>query len=392
MSSDIDEAKQAYLEYMEGSVAAFAPGRIEFLGNHLDYNGGLVLGAAIDAGIYALATPRKDTSVRLFSESFEDAVVETNLSDFSRLEGKQSWANYCLGVLKVMQDAEMAPLSGFSLTLTTNLPVSVGLSSSAALELATALVFSQLAGQELNRKDLVKFCRKAENEFVGMPCGILDQATSAFGKKDHLVLIDCKTESVSSLPMPAESQLWIFDSGIKHDLIDSHYATRNEECQEALRLIRKLEPSLTCLAQAGEKLVEKANLTGQIRKRALHVVREQERVLSFQKGLSENARLRDLGGLLTDSHHSSSELFENSCPELDALVQSLVGHDQVLGARLTGGGFGGAVLAWTTTEFQQTDTDMIANSYEKQFGHRPAAHCFSPSKGASIEDWKKAKG
>jgi len=391
MSEEITKAKKAYLEYMKGSVAAFAPGRIEFLGNHLDYNGGLVLGAAIDSGIYALAIPREDTFVRLFSDSFEDAVVETDLSSFARQEGRKSWANYCLGVLKVMQDAELAPDIGFSLTLTTNLPVSVGLSSSAALELATALVFSQLGGQKLSRKDLVTVCRKAENEFVGMPCGILDQATSAFGKKDHLVLIDCETESVSSLPMPAESQLWIFDSGIKHDLIDSHYATRNEECKEALRLIREVEPSLTCLAKADEKMVEKANLPTQIRKRVLHVIGEQERVLSFQRGLTEKASLRELGRLLTDSHNSSSGLFENSCPELDALVQSLAPCEQVLGARLTGGGFGGAVLAWTTTEFQQNEADEIASSYEKKFGHRPETHCFSPSKGARIEDWKQAR-
>lgn len=390
MSEEIAKAKKAYLETMKGSVAAFAPGRIEFLGNHLDYNGGLVLGAAIDSGIYALALPREDTLVRLFSESFEDAVVETSLDGFSRQEGKTSWANYCLGVLKVMQDAEWAPDKGFSLTLTTNLPVSVGLSSSAALELATALVFSRLAGRELSHKDLVRVCRKAENEFVGMPCGILDQATSAFGKKDHLVLIDCETESISCLPMPAESQLWIFDSGIKHDLVDSHYAARNEECQEALRLIRKTHPRLNCLAKADAVMVEKANLPTQIRKRALHVVGEQERVLSFQRGLFEKASLLELGRLLTDSHKSSSELFENSCPELDALVQSLAGHDQVLGARLTGGGFGGAVLAWTTTGFQQSEADEIANSYEKKFGHRPETHCFSPSQGARIEDWKQA--
>ena len=392
MSEEITKAKKAYLEFMKGSVAGFAPGRIEFLGNHLDYNGGLVLGAAIDSGIYALAIPREDTFVRLFSDSFEDAVVETDLSSFARQEGRKSWANYCLGVLKVMQDAKLAPDKGFSLTLTTNLPVSVGLSSSAALELATALVFSQLAGQELSRKDLVTVCRKAENEFVGMPCGILDQATSAFGKKDHLVLIDCETESVSSLPMPAESQLWIFDSGIKHDLVDSHYATRNEECKEALRLIREVEPSLTCLAKADEQMVEKASLPTQMRKRALHVIGEQERVLSFQRGLTEKASLRELGRLLTDSHNSSSGLFENSCPELDALVQSLAPCEQVLGARLTGGGFGGAVLAWTTTEFQQNEADEIASSYEKKFGHRPETHCFSPSKGARIEDWKQTKG
>ena len=316
--------------------------------------------------------------------------METSLDGFSRQEGKTSWANYCLGVLKVMQDAEWAPDMGFSLTLTTNLPVSVGLSSSAALELATALAFSRLAGRELSHKDLVRVCRKAENEFVGMPCGILDQATSAFGKKDHLVLIDCETESISCLPMPAESQLWIFDSGIKHDLVDSHYAARNEECQEALRLIRKTHPRLNCLAKADAVMVEKANLPTQIRKRALHVVGEQERVLSFQRGLSEKASLRELGRLLTDSHKSSSELFENSCPELDFLVQSLAGYDQVLGARLTGGGFGGAVLAWTTTGFKQSEADEIANSYEKKFRHRPETHCFSPSQGARIEDWKQA--
>ena len=391
MSKKIAKAKQAYLEHMEGSAAAFAPGRIEFLGNHLDYNGGLVLGAAIDAGIYALANPREDKVIRLFSESFEEAVVETGLNGFSKQEGEKSWANYCLGVLEVMQSKGLAPDFGFSLVLVSDLPVSAGLSSSAALELATALALSGLARKEISQKELVGICRKAENEFVGMPCGILDQASSAFGKKDHLVLIDCETESASSLPMPAESRLWVLDSGIKHDLVDSHYATRNQECKEALRLIREVEPSLTCLAKADEKMVEKANLPTQIRKRALHVIGEQERVLSFQRGLTEKASLRVLGRLLTDSHNSSSELFENSCPELDALVQSLAPCEQVLGARLTGGGFGGAVLAWTTTEFQQNEADKIASSYEKKFGHRPETHCFSPSKGARTEDWKQTK-
>ena len=193
-------ADKTLVEPTKGSVAAFAPGRIEFLGNHLDYNGGLVLGAAIDSGNLRPGQPARDNLVQLFSESFEDAVVETSLDGFHGIEGKTSWANYCLGVLKVMQEAGLAPDNGFSLTLKTNLPVSVGLSSSAALELATALAFSRLAERELSHKDLVRLCRKAENEFVGMPCGILDQATSAFGSKDHLVLIDCETESVYPSP------------------------------------------------------------------------------------------------------------------------------------------------------------------------------------------------
>ena len=181
-------------------MAAFAPGRIEFLGNHLDYNGGMVLGAAIDAGIYVLASPRRDKGLRLFSESFEGEVVETGLDQFRKIEGKGSWANYCLGVLKAMQERGLAPSSGFSLTFVSNLPVSAGLSSSAALELATGLALAQLADREVGLEELAGICREAENDFVGMPCGILDQASSALGRPDHLVLIDCRNESFSTLP------------------------------------------------------------------------------------------------------------------------------------------------------------------------------------------------
>jgi galactokinase len=375
---------------MKGSVAAFAPGRIEFLGNHLDYNGGLVLGAAIDAGIHALATPRKDRSIRLFSESFQDAVVETNLDGFSKQKGKTSWANYCLGVLKVMQETGMAPKRGFSLTLTTDLPASVGLSSSAALELATALALSQLAGRELDRKDLVRVCRKAENEFVGLPCGILDQATSAYGRKDHLVLIDCEREDFTTLPLPPLSRLWVFDSGIKHDLVDSQYARRHEECVEALGSIRKQASGLKCLAQADEDMITRADMPKKTSKRALHVVREQKRVLSFREGLKANAKTSELGLLLTDSHQSSSLFFENSCPEVDFLVGKLESQKEVLGARLTGGGFGGAVLAWTTTDFRLEDAQAIANIYAKEHGHIPSVHSFSPSEGARVEPWTGA--
>jgi galactokinase len=382
---------QSHWSERKGAVASFAPGRIEFLGNHLDYNGGLVLGAAINAGIYASATPNKGNDIRLCSESFEDAIVETNLESFSRQEGKNSWANYCLGVLKVMQDLGLAPRTGFSLTLKTDLPVSVGLSSSAALELASALALAQLADQKLDRKELVRICRRAENEFVGVPCGILDQATSAFGREDHLVLIDCEKEDFSTLPLPSNSRLWVFDSGIKHDLVDSHYAQRHDECQLALGLIQKNTGSPSCLAKANEPLLEEADLPTLVKKRALHVVREQKRVRLFHEGLQNKTNPKTLGLLLTDSHNSSSEFFENSCPELDALVQFLVECEEVLGARLTGGGFGGAVLAWTTTEFKQTEADEIANSYKKQFGHCPQTHCFTPSRGASIENRKETK-
>jgi galactokinase len=387
MDNEKEKANKAYRDAMNGSVASFAPGRIEFLGNHLDYNGGLVLGAAIDVGIYALATPSEGDGIRLFSESFEDAIVECSLDGFCRQEGKTSWANYCLGVLKVMQEVGLAPRTGFSLTFTTDLPVSVGLSSSAALELATAIALAQLAGHRLGHKELVGICRKAENEFVGVPCGILDQATSAFGRKDHLVSIDCEKEDFSTLPLPPHSKLWIFDSGIKHDLVDSHYAKRHGECLAALGSLQENGQEITCLAKAQEESIEQASMPENVSKRARHIVGEQKRVLSFREGLASHKSIREMGLLLNDSHESSSLLFENSCPEVDFLASKLQAHPEVLGARLTGGGFGGAVLAWTATGFGPIDADAIAKEHENEFDHLPSVHSFAPSNGARVEPW-----
>ena len=169
------DSKEAYRKYMKDSVAAFAPGRIEFLGNHLDYNGGTVLGAAINAGIYGLAKPTGDDSFRLFSESFEKAVITGSINHLEKQTGEKSWGNYCLGVLKALQARELAPNHGFSLILTTDLPMAAGLSSSAAVELATSLCLLQLAGKDISKNEWVTICREAENQWVGLPCGILDQ-------------------------------------------------------------------------------------------------------------------------------------------------------------------------------------------------------------------------
>ncbi|MEC7801648.1 MAG: galactokinase family protein, partial [Verrucomicrobiota bacterium] len=196
-----EDYKMAFVEDTKDWCFSFAPGRIEFLGNHLDYNGGDVLGMAVNAGIYCLGVPDSENKpdgntksknrFSLFSENFEDAVWEGQLDNIERQDGKFAWTNYCLGVLKELQERDLAPSEGFRLIFTSNLPTSVGLSSSAALELASALTILQLAEKSLPTKELASLCRSAENQFVGLPCGILDQGTSAFGKKDHLVHIDC---------------------------------------------------------------------------------------------------------------------------------------------------------------------------------------------------------
>ena len=378
----IKQAKQAYFESMNDATASFAPGRIEFLGNHLDYNGGVVLGTAINAGIYGLAQPTKGLAFHLFSESFEGGDISGLINNLQKQTGKKSWGNYCLGVLRVLQDKGLAPEQGFSLILSTDLPMSAGLSSSAAVELATAQCLLQLANKKVSKKELVNICRQAENEWVGLPCGILDQGTSAFGQSDQIVRIDCANEIFSTIHLPSGTSFWIFDTGIKHDLVDSLYSTRNQECMDALSFLKKNDPGLECLASCSITLLEQTEMAENLISRARHVVEEQERVNQFIEGLKSGKEANELGNLLNASHQSSSNLFENSLPQLDFLVDLLSNTEEVHGARLTGGGFGGAVLAWTTNKFSEKHATSIAHTYEKKWQFYPGFHSFLPSNGA----------
>ena len=381
-----DGEKESHLNSIEYAVAAFAPGRLEFLGNHLDYNGGIVLGTAIDAGIYGFARPNQDLSFQLSSESFEGGDISGQINKLEKQSGKQSWGNYCLGVLRVLQEKGLAPDHGFSLNLSTDLPMSAGLSSSAAVELTTAQCLLQLAKKAVTKKELVNICRQAENEWVGLPCGILDQGTSAFGESDQIVRIDCANETFSTLPLPANTNFWIFDTGIKHDLVDSLYGTRNQECIDALVLLQKHDDSLECLAHCSSTLLDQAEMAENLKNRARHVVQEQVRVTQFIEGIKNGRKINELGDLLTASHQSSANLFENSLPQLDFLVDLLANTEEIHGARLTGGGFGGAVLAWTTNRFSPENAKSIANEYEKRWQSMPNFHSFLPSNGASIYD------
>ncbi len=385
-ASERGSSSTSYRKLMKDARMAQAPGRIEFLGNHVDYNGGRVLGAAIDGIVCALAIPREDPSIRLFSETFENAVVETTLDDASARKGPESWANYPLGILWALREKGLAPTSGFELILTTDLPLSAGLSSSAAVELATALALLQLGDHTLDKTELARLCRQAENEFVGMPCGLLDQGVCAHGEVDRLVLIDCRKESFSTLPLPENTYLWTFDTGIKHDLVDSLYSTRHDECRQALEALRENQPDIPCLAEASSENLSTSSLPDTLSTRALHVIEEDARVEQAVTLLQEKAPPVEIGELLFASHASSRDLFDNSCPELDFLVDDLQGKPGVLGARLTGGGFGGAVLAWTDLQFSGTLAEETVEAYQKTFGNRPKVHKFKISHGARAID------
>ena len=381
--------KQNYLEAFKQTsnnwCFSFAPGRIEFLGNHLDYNGGTVLGMAVNAGIYCLGVPQDGTSVSLFSEHFEDSAWNGDIHQIEPQHGRYSWTNYCLGVLLELKKIGLAPTRGFRLIFTSDLPTSVGLSSSAALELATAHTLLQLSGHSLSKEEMVRVCRQAENDFVGMPCGILDQGTSAFGKEGHLVCIECERENFYNLSLPGGTGVWVFNTGIKHDLVESLYSTRHRECLDMFESIKATHPARNFLCECTMDDLSTMDLAENLRKRATHVIKEQERVTSFCQGIKNDSDLSDLGQLLTQSHDSSSQNFENSCEELDFLVEKLNNHPSVLGARLTGGGFGGAVMAWVRKNFTHSDAGVIQGAYQDHFKQKIESFHFRASDGARKE-------
>ena len=366
------------------AFVARAPGRLEFIGNHLDYNGGPVLGAAIDRYVTVAIGPRSDDRIVLVSDA-QEVRVEIALGAVVPLSGDVSWGNYPLGMLKVMGDAGMPVPHGFNLLVTNDLPIGAGLSSSAAIELATGYALSALYQYPVSRKQVAIFGRAAENTFVGMPCGILDQGCSAFGQAGSLVLIDCAKNEFSTRAMPDGTHFWVFNTHKKHALIDSFYATRNKECMEATAILQGKNPALANLASATEVDLEaaKTELGAERSKRALHVVRETARVRDTLAALAAGDTAR-IGKNLTASHESSRDLFENSCEELDFLVAHVTKMSGVFGARLSGGGFGGAVMALTDGSFTADAAKQLVADYAAKFGNQPSIFHAKTGAGAGL--------
>jgi galactokinase len=343
-----------------------APGRIEFIGNHTDYNGGTVLGAAIDRGIWVGLALRGDGQRRFATDQSAGCIL-LPADRLDKQTGPAGWANYPLGVLAALPEFSLRAPAGFDYLALSDLPVGAGLSSSAAIELASALAFLAATAQHPSRETVVKVGKHAENHFVGVPCGILDQGVSGFGQKDRLVFIDCRGPRFDTVPLPGGAHFWIFNTHTKHALVDGLYAARHRECMEAARalgtdLLVKVTPAAV---RAGEK-----QLSPTAFKRARHIVEEIARVDATVVALRAGD-LAAVGKLLTASHRSSQTLFENSTPELDFLVDTLTVRAGVCGARLTGGGFGGAVMALTTEDFGEAEARAVAAIYAAKFGAAP---------------------
>jgi galactokinase len=377
--------KSALLEKFQATfgrqpeIVARAPGRIEFIGNHTDYNGGTVLGAAIDRGVW-VALARRDDGLRRFASDQRGSIIATAAAKLEKLTGNQSWVNYPLGVLAALPEFGLTAPQGFDYLAMSDLPAGAGLSSSAAIELASALAFVEAQGQQPAREVLVKAARHAENNFVGVPCGILDQGVSGFGRRNHLVFIDCRGPRFETVPLPAGAHFWIFNTHTKHALVDGLYADRHRECMEAAKALGVpllVDATPAALAAAGSRLSATAE------KRARHIIEEIARVGETTAALRRDD-LPAVGRLLTASHRSSQHLFENSTPELDFLVDRLVATPGVYGARLTGGGFGGAVMALTDGDFNAAAADGVARAYAQKFGAAPDVLHTQTGDGAAL--------
>jgi len=346
---------------------AFAPGRIEFIGNHTDYNGGLVMGAAVTEGITVCISSREDRAIHLVSDGA--GLVKLSLDKLSPVVGPDSWLNYPVGVTKVMHDMGVEMPTGFNLAITTTLPAGAGMSSSAAFELATALALGAIYGHRTDKVGLARIGRQAENDFVGLPCGILDQGVSAFGESDSLVSIDCETEVFGIVTIPKDTHFWIFNSNKKHALVDSAYADRHEECHAALAILQKTFPGAKTLSAISQAQLDRSEsaLGDLLYRRACHIVGENDRVRAVEAALSSGDLLA-VGAALNASHESSRVNFENSVEQLDVLVELLMEQPHIYGARLTGGGFGGAVMAFTSSKFGSDQAQAVATAYEAKCG------------------------
>jgi galactokinase len=350
------------------SIAVYAPGRVELLGNHTDYNQGLVLGVAIERGLTVRGERRDDSLVRLSSLAFP-GLVEVLLTQLER-RASNGWANYPLGVVQEFLKAGY-PIGGFTAEISGDLPAGGGLSSSAALEVATALFLQQLFEIEIEPLAIAKICQCAENHFVGVRSGLLDQVSCLFGRANRAVYLDCRSEEIRLVPFPRDLAFVLADSGAQHRLIASDYNTRREECAAAAQALGVASLREVSLAQLQDSRLAISPL---LRHRALHVVGENDRVRRALEALA-CGDAPALGALLNDSHESSRVNFENSTPELDCLVSIARSLPGVLGARLTGGGFGGATL--TLVEAARADGVVAALKREGRSSAGPQPGVFA---------------
>lgn len=361
-----------------------APGRVNLIGEHTDYNEGFVLPIAIEKKIIMLGQLRNDRLVQVFDLGYK-VKIKFSLDALTPLK-KDTWANYLMGVMDEIQK-EGYPLQGANLIFISNIPKGAGLSSSAALEVVTALTMAKLNLLEIKPVEMALLCRRAENNFVGVSCGIMDQYVSCLGQKNYTLFIDCRSNDYEPVPFKDPNyQVLICNSKIQRGLANSEYNRRREECKIATEFFKhKLNREIRALRDItiDEYKKYQAQLPEIIARRARHVISENYRVQAGVQAL-RMGNYSAFGQLMIESHRSLKDDYEVSCAELDLLVDLALKQEGVLGARMTGAGFGGCTVNLLRRDYVNTFKKNIKNEYKKITGINPDIYLTSPAEGAKV--------
>ncbi len=365
-----------------------APGRVNLLGEHVDYNDGLVLPAAIDRATYIAFSPTESDQTALFAADFaEDAFFSLKtLSTKTQADGSSlpDWAKYPAGVAWALTKKNL-PVKNMQAVFASDVPRGAGLSSSASVELAFAVAWMTLGSWKLSPMELALICQRAENKYVGVNCGIMDQFASACGEKNKLLLLDCRSLEYQTLPLPKDVAIVIADTSVRRTLTTSAYNDRRAACEEAVNILKKdlsEIKSLRDVSMADFNLLAK-KLPAQIEKRARHVVEEIERT-NQAVILLQHGDIAGFGSLMNECHVSLRDLYEVSIPELDVMARLAQSLSGCYGARLTGAGFGGCVAALVARDQVEAFAENLAAGYESETGRHPEIYICEASDGARL--------
>lgn len=349
-----------------------SPGRINLIGEHTDYNMGFVLPAAINKAIYLGIHPREDRKIRMYSLDYQDD-YKTDL-DSIKSSGKL-WPDYLLGVVEQIQKSHILD-HGFNIVFGGDIPPGAGLSSSAALECATAYALNTIFDLSYEKMALVRIAQAAENEFVGVKCGIMDQFASMFGKKDQLLRLDCRSLEYDYVPFHAGNlKIVLFDTRVKHSLASSAYNERREQCEAGVKLIQAVHPEVMSLRDATEEMLLEfvKPLSEIVYSRCTFIVAEIQRLLDACNDLKNND-MQGFGKRMFETHSGLKDLYEVSCEELDLLVELVRNNSDVIGARMMGGGFGGCTINLVKTEAVDALIKKVGDAYRVQTGTEMLAY------------------
>jgi len=378
---DFCALRSLHLARFQAEPAIFvAPGRVNLIGEHTDYAEGFVMPAAIDFATLAGISPRSDGKIVLYSENYGDEKI----FDAEALPETASkhWSDYPLGVVVTLA-REGHAIPGFSLSLWGDVPLGSGLSSSAAVEVATALAVTSLLEISYPGPLLARLCQRAENEFVGASCGIMDQFISANGAEDNALLLDCRDLSYTLAPIPPNVALVIANTMVSHSVAGGEYTSRRAEVEEACAVIARHRPEVRFLRDATVRDLDRwgQEMSTNALKRARHVITENLRTVAAAAALIHHD-LKELGRLMAEAHRSYSQDFEASCPEADAMVALAQDLPGLIGARLTGGGFGGCTINLVEREHAAEFAEALGARYATEIGIVPQIHICHASGGA----------